>query len=414
MMSQMSQLNNRIENQPGEVKRMKMQSPVDFGFNLERLSLVTTVIQRYVDDGKAAGIVTLIARRGAVVHLEKFGYQNLEEKKSIALDTLFRIYSMTKPITSMAFMMLYEQGLIRLEDPVHMYIPGFKSTKVLEAGGKLVPPHQDIKIKHLLAHTAGLSYGDQTDSLIDKLYTNANLEKDNLSNEEVVQRITDLPLRFHPGENWHYSYATDVIGYLVELLSGKSLSEFMKEKIFIPLGMVDTFFRVPETSRHRFSELYGYTDKKFLDVIDPGIGGDFFDVRRNSGGGGLVSTIADYFRFAQCMLNQGELDGMRLLGPRTVELMRTNHLPTSMLPIAMEEPWPGFGFGLGFSVVLDITQADQRGSVGSYGWGGWANTHFWIDPVEEIVGILMLQYIPTRTFPITNDFRNAVYQALVD
>jgi CubicO group peptidase (beta-lactamase class C family) len=414
MTIQISPLNKSIKNKSGVAAEMKLYSPVDFGFDLKRISCLTKIVHRYVDEGKSAGIITLLARRGAVVHLEKYGYQNLEKKKPIAFDTLFRIYSMTKPITSVAFMMLYEEGLIRLEDPVHKYIPEFKSMEVVEAGGKLVAPNQDVKIIHLLTHTAGLSYGDQKDSLVDKLYVRANLEEEGTSNEEFVRRITDLPLRFHPGENWHYSYATDVIGYLVELLSGVSLSEFMKEKIFIPLGMVDTFFRVPETSKHRLSELYGYTEDKFLQVIDNSIGGNFYEIRRDSGGAGLVSTITDYFRFAQCMLNRGELDEARLLGPKTVELMRVNHLPASMLPIVMEEPWPGIGFGLGFSVVIDITQSDQRGSIGSHGWGGWASTHFWIDPIEEIIGILMLQYIPSRTFPLTNDFRNAVYQALIE
>jgi CubicO group peptidase (beta-lactamase class C family) len=392
---------------------MKLYPPDELGFSSERLTRVTKVMQQYVDDGKSAGMVTLVARRSAVVHLEKYGYQNLKENQSMELDTLFRIYSMTKPITSAALMMLYEKGLVRLDDPVDKYIPGFKSVKVLEAGGKLVAPKRDITIHHLLTHTAGLSYGDQTDSLIDGLYKQANLENVNHTNEEVTRRIMEIPLRFHPGENWHYSYATDIIGYLIEILSGVPLSEFLKEHFFIPLGMNDTFFRIPETKKHRISELYGVTEDKFLDVIDTSFGGDFFNVRRDSGGSGLVSTIADYFRFAQCMLNKGELDGVRLLGPRTIELMRTNHLPASMLPITMEEPWPGIGFGLGFSVVLDVTQSDQRGSVGSHGWGGWASTHFWIDPIEEIIGILLLQFIPSRTYPIVNDFRNIVYQSLI-
>jgi CubicO group peptidase (beta-lactamase class C family) len=405
---------NCIKSQPGEAARMKLHSPVELGFNPERLTRVTKIMQHYVDDGKSAGIVTLVARRGAVVHLEKYGYQNLKENHSLELGTLFRIYSMTKPITSAALMMLYERGSVRLDDPVHKYIPGFKSVKVLEAGGRLVAPNRDITIRHLLSHTAGLSYGDQTDSLIDRLYKQADLENVDHTNEEVTRRIMEIPLRFHPGDNWHYSYATDIIGYLIEILSEALLSEFLKEQIFIPLGMDDTFFRVPRSKKHRFSELYGLTKERFLDVIDISVGGDFFNVRRDGGGAGLVSTITDYFRFAQCMLNKGELDGVRLLGPRTVELMRINHLPAGILPITMEDPWPGVGFGLGFSVLLDITQSSQRGSVGSHGWGGWASTHFWIDPVEEIVGILMLQYIPTRTYPIVNDFRDAVYQALCD
>ena len=393
---------------------MKLHPARKFGFSSERLNHITKTMQRYVDDGKAAGIVTLVARRGAVVHREKFGYRNLREKRPMGLDTLFRIYSMTKPITSAAVMMLYERGLMRLEDPVHKYIPGFKTVKVLEAGGKLVAPNRDVSIRHLLTHTAGLSYGDETESLIDRLYRLADLENASSTNEELARRLVELPLRFHPGESWHYSYATDIVGYLIELVSGVPLSEFLREQILAPLGMHETFFKVPAEMKDRFSELYGMTEDEFLGPIDASVGGDFFNVRREGGGAGLVSTLADYFRFAQCMLNKGELDGVRLLGPRTVDLMRANHLPASMLPIVMGEPWPGIGFGLGFSVLLDITQSDQRGSVGSHGWGGWASTHFWIDPVEEIVGILMLQYIPSRTVPIASVFRNIVYSALVD
>lgn len=395
-----------------------LHSPDEVGFSVERLARINIVMQKYVNDELAAGTVTLVARKGAVVYLEESGYQNIKEKKPMALDTLFRIFSMTKPIAAAALMMLYEQGLVRLEEPVSKYMPWFKDVIVMEAGGNLVQARQEITIKHLLTHTAGLSYGydeDEPDSQLDNLYVQADLENVDITNEEVSRRIADLPLRYHPGENWHYSYAMDIIGHLVEIISGMPLSEFLEKHIFAPLGMEDTFFRVPETKAHRLSELYGVTEEKTLDVIGISVGGDFFNVCRDGGGGGLVSTISDYYRFAQCMLNRGELDGFRILGSRTVDLMRINHLSPELLPInSAGVPLPGIGFGLGFSVIMDMTQATLRGSVGSYGWGGWASTHFWIDPVEEIIGISMLQYIPSRSYPIRESFRNAVYQALID
>lgn len=231
----------------------------------------------------------------------------------------------------------------------------------------------------------------------------------------MVRRITALPLAHQPGREWRYSVATDVVGYLVELISDMSLAEFFDEKIFRPLGMEDIAFSVPPDKIDRFATLYGKTEKGPLEVIDTDTGGDYFNVRLHSGGHGLVSTAADYVRFAQLVLNRGELDGVRLLGPRTMELMTINHLPPALFPMAMsQEPMPGFGFGLGFSVMMDVPQSGMMGSVGLYGWGGWANTHFWVDPREQLIGILMLQYIPSRTYPVTTDFRTLVYQALIE
>jgi CubicO group peptidase (beta-lactamase class C family) len=398
---------------------MEIHAPEKVGFSVERLKRVSSGMKKYVDEGLVAGIITLVARKGVVVHLEKSGYQNLQEKKPMALDTLFRIYSMTKPIASAALMMLYEQGLVRLEDPIHKYMPWFKDLKVIAAEGDLVKARQDITVRHLLTHTAGLSYGEyqiEQDSQVDRLYVDSDLENPTITNEELARRIADLPLRYHPGENWFYSYATDIVGYLVEILSEMTLSEFMGKNIFGPLGMEDTFFRVPNDKTHRLSELYGVTEDKPLDVIDASIGGDFFNCRRDGAGSGLVSTIEDFYRFAQCIFNRGELDGFRILGSRTVDLMRANHLPASLLPIPYPGgiPWGGEGFGLGFSVVMDSAQANLRGAVGSYGWGGWASTHVWIDPVEEIIRIIMAQHIPGGYYPIREDFGNAVYQALID
>ncbi len=392
-------------------------APEKVGFSASRLERINAGMQRYIDQKKIAGIVTLVARRGSTVHFEKFGLRDIESNKPMELDTIFRIYSMTKPITSVALMMLFEHGLVRLTDPVTKFLPEFKNVKVWVNEGELADPTREITVQDLLRHTAGLSYGgyEETHVPVDKLYDQVDLFDTKITLEEMVRRIADLPLIYQPGQVWHYSVATDVVGRLVEVISDMSLAEFFEERIFQSLGMEDTTFCVPPEKVDRFATLYGPTEKGNLEVLDTVTGGDFFNVRLYAGGHGLVSTTADYLRFAQLVLNKGELDGVRLLGPRTVELMTANHLPLALLPMAMgEELMPGFGFGLGFSVMMDVAQSGMMGSVGLHGWGGYANTHFWMDPQEQLVGILMLQYLPGGTYPVTEDFRTLVYQALID
>jgi CubicO group peptidase (beta-lactamase class C family) len=394
---------------------MALTPPEKVGFSADRLKRIDTVMQRYVNERKLAGIVTLVARHGSVVHFQKFGYQDIETGRPMELDTIFRIYSMTKPITSVALMMLFEHGLVRLTDPVAKFIPEFGKVKVFAGQGRLIDLEREITIQDLLRHTAGLSYGDDEGSPVDELYRQADLWAPDITNQEMVRRICELPLAHQPGQVWHYSVATDVVGYLVEVVSGMSLAEFFDAKIFRPLGMEDTAFSVPPGKIDRLATLYGKTEKGALEVIDTATGGDYFNVHLHSGGHGLASTAADYLRFAQLVLNKGELDGVRLLGPRTMELMTANHLPPALMPMAMgEEEMPGFGFGLGFSVMMDVARSGLMGSVGLHGWGGWANTHFWVDPQEQLIGILMLQYLPSGTHPVTSDFRTLVYQALID
>ncbi len=400
---------------------MEISAPEEFGFSPERLKRIDTAMQRYVDQKKLAGIVTLVACRGRVVHFEKFGYQDIATSKPMELDTIFRIYSMTKPITSVALMMLFEQGLVRLTDPVTKFIPEFGKVKVLVNEGELADMEGEITIQDLLRHTAGLSYGEYKDTHdpIDKLYDQAHLWRPDVTIREAVRHVAELPLAHQPGRAWRYSVATDVIGHVVELISDMSLGEFFEEKIFKPLGMEDTAFTVSPEKVDRFATLYGLTDGQAsharpLELIDVAVGGDYFSTRLESGGAGLVSTAADYVRFAQLVLNKGELDGVRLLGPRTVELMTTNHLPPALLPTMAEQEMSGFGFGLGFSVMMDVAQSGMMGSIGLHGWGGWASTHFWVDPRERLIGILMLQYIPSGTYPVRTDFRTLVYQALID
>jgi CubicO group peptidase (beta-lactamase class C family) len=299
---------------------------------------------------------------------------------------------------------------------VSKFIPDFKKLKVWVNEGELADLTREITVYDLLTHTAGLSYGDYEDTHtpVDKLYDQADVFNTDMTLQEMVQRIAGLPLVHQPGKVWRYSVATDVVGRVIEVISDMSLADFLHENILRPLGMEDTSFSVPPEKIGRFATLYGMTEKGALEPIDTVVGGDYINLRLYSGGHGLVSTAADYLRFAQLVLNRGELDGVRLLGRKTMELMTINHMPPTLLPLEMVEPWPGFGFGLGFRVLLDVPQAGLMGSVGSHGWAGWASTYFWVDPKEQLIGILLLQYIPSGTYPISEDFRTTVYQALID
>ncbi len=388
--------------------------PEKLGFSSERLDRITTHMQGYIDRGDTGGILTLVARRGEVAHLAKCGYKEIATREPMGFDTIFRIYSMTKPIVSLALMMLYEQARFQLNDPLHKYLPEFKNIKVLETDGAFVSPRQEISIQHLLTHTAGLSYGAFGDSEVDRLMMAANIFDKSITLAEMVRRIASLPLLYHPGERWVYSVATDVVGRLVEVLSGQSLADFLDEHIFTPLGMADTGFSVPSEKLARLSTCYAETETEKIVVNDGVENSTYRNVRCYSGGGGLVSTLEDYFRFATLVSNLGTANGTRLLGRKTLELMRINHLPRKLLPMVIQEPIPGYGFGLGFNVLLDVAQTQSLVSVGSNGWSGWASTTFWVDPMEDIIAILMTQYIALNPFPLHADFRSLVYQALID
>jgi CubicO group peptidase (beta-lactamase class C family) len=397
---------------------MNTTNPDALGFSAERLLRINSLMNRYVESGKLAGIDTCVVRHGGIAHREIFGYQNLETKTPMSQDSIFRIYSMTKPIASVALMMLYEEALFNLTDQVSQYIPAFKDVKVWGADGALVAPVRPMTVQDLLRHTAGFSYGGyaESQSPVDKLYDEADLFNPKITIKEFSERVASLPLIFHPGEKWHYSVATDIVGYLVEVLADKPLGDFLQEKIIGPLGMVDTAFFIDPSKLDRFCTLYGKTADSDFGVLDLPESSEFLPpVVLHSGGSGLVSTTADYLRFAQCILNNGELDGVRLLGPRTVALMTCNHLPAGLIPIAFEgsEPMLGMGFGLGFGVMLDAPQSGVMGSVGDHSWGGYAETFFWIDPQEDMIAILMSQYLPSQTYPIRKEFRTAVYQALI-
>lgn len=396
---------------------MKLVAPEELGFSSQRLARINTKMQTYVDEQKLAGISSLIARRGKVVHFEQVGMADIAAGTPMSAETIFRIYSMTKPITSAAVLMLFEEGRFRLSDPVSAYLPEFKTSKVLEQDGSLVTPAQPLTIRHLLTHTAGLSYGFDENFQIDRLYgqsvwgpLQANPD---IALADWIGTIAQMPLAYHPGTRYRYSVATDVLGYLVQVVAGMPFADFLQERIFAPLGMTDTFFTVPDAKLDRFAANYGPKDDGGLKVIDaPRESRYARPTQRPSGGGGLLSTTPDYLRFTQMLLNGGELDGVRLLGRKTVELMTTNHLPDGIF--IDNDLKTGVGFGLGVSVLLDLGKGQTLGSVGNYGWGGAANTNFWIDPKEQLIGILMLQFMPSETYPVTPDFRILTYQALVD
>jgi CubicO group peptidase (beta-lactamase class C family) len=395
---------------------MKIVKPETQGFSSERLNRINAVVQRYIAEKKIAGVVSLIARHGDIVHFEKAGMADIELEKPMQLDSIFRIYSMTKPITSTAIMMLFEEGKFQLTDPISRYVPGFKEVKVLDntsgSGVQYIKPVREVSIHDLLTHTAGLSYGFDDNVYIDELYRKklwAFVEKNpDVTLQACIERVSKLPLAFQPGTVFRYSFATDVLGYLVQVVSGMPFDEFLRTRVFKPLDMVDTDFYVPTDKVNRFTSNYGPDETNGIKVTDPASTSRYTSPTNfPSGGGGLVSTTGDYFKFSQMLLNKGELNGTRLLGRKTVEWMTTNHLPDG---VNLDS---STGFGLGFSVLLDLGKSPMLGSVGNYGWGGAANTNFWIDPQEELIGILMLQFMPSDTYPIVLDFHNLTYQALV-
>ena len=381
------------------------------GFSSDRLERMQTKAESYVDEGKTAGVLTMIARKGEVIHFETHGMRDIEARLPMEYDTIFRIYSMTKPITSVAVMMLYEEGHFQLDDPIHVYIPAFESTMVYdeeaEGDDKLVKPERPMTIRDLLTHTSGLTYGIFGNTPVDIMYREAQLFNPTQDLGGMVSKLAALPLLHHPGEKWTYGLSTDVLGYLVEVISGMSLGDFFQERIFDPLKMVDTGFYVPSEKLDRFATNYMYAEDGSLRVQDGGGTSPYTQPQRMaSGGGGLVSTASDYLRFSQMMLNGGTLDGVRILSPKTVELMTKNHLD--------HEYNPGRGFGLGYSIVTDIAATQISGTEGTYWWAGLANTYFIIDPEEEMIAMMWTQLFSGGEFRLRDEFHIGVYQAMVE
>lgn len=398
--------------------------PEDVGMSSERLARIRPAMQRYVDKGLVPGVVTLVARKGRIVHLDTIGYRDVETKAPMTTDTIFRIASMTKPMASVALMMLYEEGHFLLSDPIAKFLPEFSKMNVAvgpastdDKSGlryKLVPAVRPITIKHVLTHTAGFpnSYRGITREEYGSVYPR---KTPNDTVADAVKRLAAMPLNFQPGENWEYGPATDVVGRLVEVISGVSLDEFLRKRVFEPLRMPDTHFYLPMSKVGRLAANYQPDDnngKRIKLVESPNAESRWVKQPHVyfSGAGGLVSTVADYVRFSQMMLNGGELDGVRILGRKTVELMTTNHIGD--LPIWLTGP--GFGFGLGYSVVKDIGVTGQAGSSGMYGWGGAFCTFFQTDPREEMISIVMTQVRPYDHINIRQEFIALANQAIVD
>lgn len=385
------------------------------------------LLSRYVEPGKIAGALTLVARRGEIAWLSPLGLMDRERQKPMRADTIFRIYSMTKPITSVALMMLHERGAFSLADPVHRYIPAWEHLRVHRYGRYpnfvTEPAGRPMTIRDLLNHTSGLSYHIMERSPVDDAYRQIGIGEPAGTLRDLVDKLATLPLEFSPGARWGYSVATDVIGHLIEVLSGQRFDDHLRTQIFEPLGMVDTGFTVPADKIGRFAANYvrqpGSTEATLMD--DP-MDSPYTRPRTwCSGGGGLVSTAADYFRFTEMLRRGGELDGKRLLGPRTVAYMTRNHLPDGrdLASLATagsfsETRYEGIGFGLGFHVVVDPVRAQAPTSAGEYGWGGLASTAFWIDPAEDLVVVFLTQLVPSSTFDFRGQLKAIIHGAIVD
>jgi CubicO group peptidase (beta-lactamase class C family) len=381
---------------------------------------------RYVEPGKVAGCQALVARHGQVAYSESFGHADRERGTPVRDDTIWRIYSMTKPITSVALMTLYERGDFQLSDPVHRFIPEWRDLKVCEldgAGGeRLVEPERAPTVRDVLTHTSGLGYGFDPEDPVDKRYAEAELTADfrnQMTLEEMTRRLAGVPLRFHPGSRWRYSFGTDVCARLVEVISGRRFGDYLREVIFDPLGMPDTDFVVPESGHDRFAaNYYRSVDKELVVFDDPTTSRYLHPRPMQSGGGGLVSTTPDYLRFVEMLRRGGELDGARILGRNTIRYMASNHLPggASLASMALgvlgQEPYAGIGFGLGFAVTLDPVELQTIASRGDYYWGGAAATLFWIDPVEDMVVIFMVQHMGSP-YNFRGQLQQLVHQAIV-
>jgi len=399
------------------------------GFLPSRLARIDQhLAEKYVGPGKLPGTLTMVARHGDIAHIGITGHADVERNVAMAEDTIFRIYSMTKPITSVALMMLVEEGKIALEDPVHRYIPEWKNLAVFAAGThrtgwQTTPVARPMQVIDLLRHTAGLTYGFQLRTNIDAAYRAEKIgEIEKAGNlADMIASLGKIPLEFSPGEAWNYSVATDVCGWLVQVVSGQKFEDFLSERLFKPLGMVDTGFHVREGQGHRLASCYQPTRTGGMALQDDAATSSYLSPASFiSGGGGLVSTARDYLAFAQMLLNGGTSNGHRYISRKTIDLMTANHLPGGVdLPalsrsLFSEAAYEGVGFGLGFATSTNASRTLMPGSDGDFFWGGAASTFFWIDPEEDLIGIFMTQLIPSSTYPVRREVRTMVYSALDD
>lgn len=406
---------------------MQTADPAELGFDAKRLTRIDDHLKKYVDDGRLPGWQIQVARHGEVAHFSSYGKRDIEADKPVEDDTIFRIYSMTKSITTVAAMMLYEEGAYELTTPVGELIPAFNDMTVYTGGNalkpQLRPASTKMEIRHLMNHTSGLTYGFHRIHVQDEIYRNAGHEWGPPPGQDLAAACdlwASLPLRFDPGTRWNYGVSTDVLGRVVEVASGQTLDAFMKERIFDPLGMKDTGFQVTGDDLQRLAALYtpgrdGTASR--LDAFGESITKEPTCLQ---GGGGLASTTHDYSRFTEMLRRGGELDGERVLGNRTLDYMTQNSLPGDKdleevgIPLFAETRFDGVGFGLGFSVVMDPVKYGTVSSPGEFGWGGAASTAFWVDPLEDLTLIFMTQLLPSSTYPIRTELKGLLYQALVD
>lgn len=405
---------------------MKIAKPAAHGFDASRLAAIDTLIQtRYVDSGKLPNAQLLIARDGEIVHFSHAGAAR-EGGKAVDEASLFRIASMTKPITSVAFMMLVEQGLVAVDTPVHHVLPEFKDIAVYNGGGGGVPfvtkpTAEPMRMVDLLRHTSGLTYSFQNRSNVDAAYREGKIESWHGGHDldGFIGALAKIPLEFSPGTAWNYSVATDVLGAVVQRVSGLPLDQFFKERIFAPLKMKDTFFQVPDDKIDRLTDCYTLVPGKGRVMYDRGADSAWSRMPELvSGGGGLVSTTLDYHRFNTMLLNGGELDGVRILGRKTLDLMTQNHLPgksdlaTMSKSLFSEASNAGTGFGLGFAITDDVAKTMVPGSKGEFYWGGMFSTAFFVDPVERVAMVFMTQLSPSSVYPIRRELKTMIYAAM--
>jgi CubicO group peptidase (beta-lactamase class C family) len=403
---------------------MQTHSPESVGMDSRRLERIDAYMNDAVKNDRLPGIMTLVQRRGKVAQFGRYGHMDIASGRAMEEDGIFRIYSMTKPITSVAIMLLFEEGRLSIKDPVSKYIPAFAKTKVYDSMGalgmKLVEQQPVMTIHHLLTHTSGLSYGWFFDNPVEELYRQAasQIRTRDRQLSELIEMLAGLPLEFQPGTQWRYSFSTDVLGYLVQVVADMPLGDFFKERIFKPLGMVDTDFYVPAEKLGRVATIY--TSPTLYDPVpmkteDLGFVGDIATPTTcPSGGGGLLSTLADYLAFCNCLIHQGKYNGGRLLSRKTVEWMTVDHVAPWAKPMRFGGDLVDYGFGLGFSTTNSLGEARSLESVGAFGWGGAAKTLFHIDPAEELIILMMTQHLPVELYPMQERFQNLAYQAISD
>lgn len=407
-----------------------MSNNIVAGIDLKRLDRIDTTIQKHVETSEIPGIVTVVQRRGELVHNKSLGVIGPGGER-LQTDSIFRLNSMTKPIICVGLMMLYEQGLFQLSDPVSRFIPKFSELKVYDESIKTtVDSQREVKIHDLLTHTSGISYPWMEYGTVENIYRKNLFHHADISLTELIDDLLALPLAFHPGSRFRYGLSHDVIARLIEVISETSIDDFLKKFIFEPLGMTDTGYFVPLAKQNRFSALMGAIDpserrrrpsqrsipaRKFKWISNPESDLEYRSHTAFRGGSGLVSTASDYLRFCSMLLNKGTLDDTRLLRRNTVQLITCNQLSPSLLPFEINGRFQhGYGYGIGVRVMINPNQYQKPSSVGEYGWSGAANTYFWIDPAEELIGIILAQIMPTGISSMADDFRILTYQAIVD